>query len=277
MGDLNEPDSLLDACAGIDVIIHAAALVSFRPADREQLLRVNGEGTANLVNVALEAGVRRLIHVSSVAVLNRRDGGPVVTLADRWPDARPNTSYAESKFAAEREVWRGQAEGLSVAALYPSHLLGVGDWAAEPGPALWRIAATGLRFFPGGTAGFLDVDDAVDAVRFVLERDQDGDRFLLNAVNWSWREILERIAVSVGAKPPQFRLGRGPASLLWPAAELWGWAKGRPALFTRESHRNIQANFRYDGSAYSAASGRTYRNVEETIRRVGAAYRADHP
>ena len=271
-GDLNDPASLLDACRGVDTILHTAALVSFQTADRERLLFVNGEGTANLVNMALEAGVRRMVHLSSVAVLNRRDGGPVVTINQRWPENRPNTSYAESKFVAEREVWRGQAEGLQVSVLYPTHMLGAGDWEHEHAPALWRMAAAERGFYPTGTSGFLDVLDVVDAVRFVLEEDTDGDRLLLNAVNWSWQEVMTRIAESINAKPPSVRFAPWQSALLWPVELLRSKFTGKKPLITRESHRNVQATFRYDGSAYAERSGRAYRDVEATIRRVGEAY-----
>lgn len=274
-GDLNDPDSLLDACRGVDTIVHAAALVSFQTTEREQLLFVNGEGTANLVNMALEAGVRRLVHLSSVAVLNRIDGGPEVTLAHRWPEATPNTSYAESKFAAEREVWRGQAEGLRVAVLYPTHMLGAGDWEHEHAPALWRLAAAERGFYPTGRTGFVDVLDAVDAVALLLEQDEDGQRLLLNAVNWSWREALTRIAQSIGAKPPSVRFTRWQSSLLWPVELLRSNFTGRKPLITRESHRNVQADFRYDGADYPRLSGRPYRDVGAAIERIGRAYLAE--
>jgi len=138
------------------------------------MMKVNGEGTANLVNMALESVTRRLIHVSSVAALNRVDGGAMTTLADRWPEQRPNTSYAESKFAADREVWRGQAEGLSVAVLYPSIILGPGDFSGHNTSALWRMAASERGIYPTGTAGFVDRRDVVDAVLFTYQHDQDG-------------------------------------------------------------------------------------------------------
>ncbi|TXF85662.1 NAD-dependent epimerase/dehydratase family protein [Neolewinella aurantiaca] len=274
-GDLNDPESLLDACAGIDTIIHAAAFVSFQTADRERLLFVNGEGTANLVNMALEAGVRRLIHISSVAVLNRRDGGPVVTLAERWPEQRPNTSYAESKFAAEREVWRGQAEGLEVAVLYPTHMLASGDWEHEQAPRLWRMAAKERGVYPTGTTGFIDLRDVVDATLFVLDRDQDGDRFLLNAVNWTWEEAMTRIAGSIGAKPPTIRVKPWQSALLWPIELVRSRISGSKPMITRESHQNVQADFRYDGSAYKNVSERSYRSVEACVKEVGAAWQHD--
>jgi nucleoside-diphosphate-sugar epimerase len=272
IGDLNDPESLLEACRDIDTIIHAAAFVSFQTTDRDDLLFVNGEGTANLVNMALEAGVRRLIHVSSVAVLNRRDGGPEVTLKDRWPNQRPNTSYAESKFMAEREVWRGQAEGLEVAVLYPTHMLGSGDWQHEHAPALWRMAARERGFYPTGTTGFIDVQDVVAATLFTLNRNQDGERFLLNAVNWTWQEAMTRIARSINAKPPTIRVPAWQSSLLWPIELLRAKIAGSKPLITKESHQNVQADFRYDGSAYTKAGGPAYRDVGEAVERVGAAW-----
>ena len=64
-----EPQSLYEAMQGIDEVYHCAALVSYRSGDAEELLRSNVVGTRNVVNMALEAGVRRLLHVSSTAVL----------------------------------------------------------------------------------------------------------------------------------------------------------------------------------------------------------------
>ncbi len=273
-GDLTDPDSLLDACADVDTIIHTAALVSFQTADRDQMLFVNGEGTANLVNMALEAGVRRIIHLSSVAVLNRRDGGPIVTLAERWPEQRPNTSYAESKFMAEREIWRGQAEGLEVAVLYPTHMLGPGDWAHDHAPKLWTMAAKERGFYPTGTTGFVDVRDVVDATLAVLERDEDGERFLLNAVNWSWEEAMTKIARSIDAKPPTLRVPAWQSALLWPVELVRAKISGAKPIITRESHQNVQADFRYDGSAYVTATGIVYREVETCVREVGQAEEA---
>lgn len=268
-GDLNDPASLLEACAGVDTIIHAAALVSYQSKDRDRLLVVNGEGTANLVNMALEAGVPRLIHLSSVAVLNRVDGGPVTTLKDRWPLERPNSSYAESKFAAEREVWRGQAEGLSVAVLYPSTILGIGDWQGQNTPAFWRMAAQERSFYPSGAAGFVDLRDVVDATRFVLERNIDGDRFLLNGANMSWRELLTQIAQSIRVSPPSRRMAAWQSALLWPLESLRARFSGDKPLITKESHRKVQARYSYDGSFYTKESGLTYRNINNAIQEIG--------
>lgn len=273
-GDVNDPESLLAAMEGVTTVVHTAAIVSFQAGDRDLLFKVNGEGTANVVNMALEAGVRRLVHLSSVAALDRTDGGGVVTLADRWPAARPNTSYAESKFAAEREIWRGQAEGLEVAALYPSLILGLGDFAGHNTPALWRMVAQKPAFYPKGTTGVVSKADVVRATLEVLQRDQDGDRFLLNATDMSWQALLTAIARSVGVRPPGIALAAWQSALLWPAEALRARLTGQRPLITRESHRNVQATFRYDGSAYPAATGQAYTDIGTVIAEVGRAYTA---
>ncbi len=271
-GDLNDPESLLDALEGVDTVIHAAALVSYQASDEEKLLRVNGEGTANLVNMMLEAGTPRLVYLSSVAALNRVDGGAPTGLSDRWPSTEPNTAYARSKFAAEREVWRGQAEGLSVAVVYPSVVLGAGDWRGTNTPAFWRRAADGAKFYPRGAAGFVDVRDVVTAVLTAIDRRLDRERFLLSAANLSWQELLTAVAESIGATPPAYGMPAWQSALLWPLEHLRSRLTGQTPLITREIHRNVQDRFRYEGSAYPQATGNHYLPIRESITETGKAF-----
>ena len=111
-GDILDVISLEEAMEGIDTVIHAAAIVSFVKKDREQMYRVNVEGTANVVNMALEKNVRRLIHISSVAALGRTTTGGSVNEEKKWEESKVNTHYAKSKYKGELEVWRGISEGL---------------------------------------------------------------------------------------------------------------------------------------------------------------------
>ena len=271
-GDVNDPEGLLAALEGIDTIIHAAAVVSFQSEDRDRLMLVNGEGTANVVNMALEAGVGHLVHVSSVAVLDRIPGGPTVTLEHRWPSEKPNSAYAESKFDAEREVWRGQAEGLSVSAVYPSTIIGPGDFSGSNTPSLWRHAAKERGFYPGGRAGFVDVRDVVDAIIHLATRREDGQRILLNGENLTWREFLGRAATSINAAPPTRLMPEWQSALLWPVDKVRTWVTGQKPIITRETHRSTQSDFRYDGSSFEDALGKPNRDVRKTIEEVGRAY-----
>ena len=263
VGDLTDPLSLYDALTDIRAVIHAAALVSYEDRREDEMTAVNGTGTANLVNMMIQAGTERLVHLSSVAVLNRIDGGAPVSVADRWPLKRLPTAYARSKFAAEREIWRGQAEGLSVAALYPSTVIGAGNWHGSGTPSLWRRVDDGLRFTPRGSAGFVDVRDVARAALNVLERGIDRDRVLLNAGHLPWRDFFRAVAESIGADAPRIALARWQSALLWPLV----------GGLTRAGHRISQATFTYREGGGDGEGNMDYIPVATTIGETGKAYR----
>src|SRR5882757_3791027 len=111
-GDIMDPFGLEEVMDGIDAVIHAAALVSFASRDRHELFTTNIEGTANVVNAAIACGIRRFVHISSVAALGRKKKEEKVTEEKKWESSKNQTSYGISKFYGELEVWRGIGEGL---------------------------------------------------------------------------------------------------------------------------------------------------------------------
>jgi nucleoside-diphosphate-sugar epimerase len=128
-GDILDVVSLDEAMEGIEQVIHSAAVVSFVKKDRKNMYQVNVEGTANVVNMALEKKVKRFVHLSSVAALGRTAGGGHVNEEKKWEESKVNTHYAKTKYKAELEVWRGISEGLEAVILNPSTILGYGDWS----------------------------------------------------------------------------------------------------------------------------------------------------
>lgn len=275
-GDILDIASLEEGLRGCDTVIHAAAEVSFQARDRKRLYAVNESGTKNVVNLALETGVKRLIHLSSVAALDRT-GDQAISERNRWQEQPATTHYARSKFAAEREVWRGQAEGLSVAALYPSIVLGGGDWLGRSTPSLFHAAAKGRGYYSMGHGGFVDVRDVARAVALVLKRDRDGDRFLLNAENHSWKKVLTDIADSVNAKTPTVAIAPWMSALAWPFTTAYANWRGKDASLTRDTHRTAQAYYAYDGNLITRETDFTYRPLSTTITETGQRYLATAP
>src|SRR6185369_10296384 len=125
--------SLEDALSGMEEVYHCAGLVSFNEADRYQLKKVNAEGTANIVNMALEKGIKKFCHVSSVATLQVQANKKYIDEFSVWKTASGNSTYAISKYRAEFEVWRGMSEGLNVVVVNPSLVLGAGCWGQSSG------------------------------------------------------------------------------------------------------------------------------------------------
>ena len=107
VGDVTDADAVYRAVENVEVVYHVAAAVAFGPAARARLRAVNVRGTAHVVNAALWAGARRLVHTSSIAALGRPErGGGRIDETATWTRSRANTAYAVSKRDAETEVRR---------------------------------------------------------------------------------------------------------------------------------------------------------------------------
>ncbi|MBL4657310.1 MAG: SDR family NAD(P)-dependent oxidoreductase, partial [Flavobacteriales bacterium] len=106
-GDVNDISSLLDVLEGVDQVYHCAAMVSFSPKAKDKMMKINVEGTANLVNACLAKNVKKLCFASSVAAIGKPDEGAEVTEETKWKTSDGKTNYSISKYNSEKEVWRG--------------------------------------------------------------------------------------------------------------------------------------------------------------------------
>ena len=125
------PDNKWQAClSAVDAVIHTAGRAHvLRDTARDPLTefrRVNVEGTRNVVNMALHCGVKQLLHISSIAVFTRTGKEQYITEKTGWQATRFTSKYGLTKHLAEMEAWRGYAEGLRVAIINPSIILGGG-------------------------------------------------------------------------------------------------------------------------------------------------------
>ena len=270
-GDLTGSDGLPSALRGVDTVIHAGASVSFRRRDAQRMMRVNAGGTQHLLDEMQRAGVRRLIYLSSVAALDRRSGGRPTGVRHRAADPTRGSGYARSKRAAERAVTEAQDGGLSVSVLYPAVILGAGDWMGHNTPSLWRHCAGELPFYPGGRNGFVAVEDVVDGILRLLWQGKGGERWLLSAEEWRWRDILRTIARHIGARPPLLPLPPALSLPLAYGAERWADLTGGRPVLTVESNRNAQADYRYLPTAVPGG----YRDIGGVLQRVSEKYLED--
>lgn len=271
-GDLLDVVALEQATAGIQTVIHSAAMVSFDRRDRAQLMKVNVEGTANVVDACLAAGVERLIHVSSVAAIGQPTDGNPATEQTPWQAGQAVSAYARSKRRAELEVYRGIAEGLHAQIINPGLMLGPrGDWQ-QSSLRLFTSVARGLRFYQAGATALVGAQDVARAVCLLLEQDlPNGERYLLVADTWSTLRMLTAFAESVGQKPPSFRipawLSISVAWLVERVATLLGY---RPPLSV-EAIRSGLSQDRYEGSKITQL-GFAYTPLAQVIAETAEGY-----
>ncbi|GAA4345474.1 NAD-dependent epimerase/dehydratase family protein [Flaviaesturariibacter amylovorans] len=264
-GDVLDIGSLEDAMQGVTGVVHAAAVVSFHGADRARMLQVNIEGTANVVNVALENGMPRLLHVSSVAALGRTRAGGVVNEDKKWSESKSNTQYAVSKHRAEIEVWRGFAEGLEGVVINPSTILGFGDWH-QSSCAIFRNVYKGMPWYTEGINGFVGVEDVARATVQLLQSGITERRFIVNGENWTFHRLLDTIATGFGTRKPWRHASPVLGELAWRIEGIKSLFSGGKPLLTKESARVAHSRTEFDSSALlEALPGFSYTPLDELI------------
>jgi nucleoside-diphosphate-sugar epimerase len=201
-GDLADIDSLEAALQGIDLVIHAAGLVSFDSKDESMLYQTNVKGTANLVNAMLLVGVKKLVHISSVAAIGRSQELSVINENFKWTESPFNTVYANSKYYGELEAWRGEQEGLTLLVVNPSILLGkVADDRSSTD--IYHHVLEGNRYYPSGKINYIDVRDAARITKLLVEKNKWGERFILNREAISYQKFFQIMGEQFEKRPPE--------------------------------------------------------------------------
>lgn len=261
---------------GMDVI-HAAAIVSFVPKDRDQMEKVNVEGTANVVNVCLKAGVRKLGYVSSVAALGKpvakagESGESVIITEDqKWEESPLNSNYAKTKYRAELEVWRGVAEGLNAIMVNPTVVLGVGDWTRSS-LQLIKYVHDERPFYTDGLVSYVDVLDVAESLYRLMQLEVTAERYILSGGTIPYRTLLQQIAAAIGKRPATIRVPPLLTRVLWPIEAVRSWLTGKAPLITRETARSASAQYRFDGQRIGQVTDFQYRPLAETLQRVASA------
>jgi dihydroflavonol-4-reductase len=258
----------LDSCFdSVTEVYHAAGKISFLPADKDDLIRINAEGTANIVNLAIEKKIRKLIHVSSIAAIGRGGTEKVIDEGVVWKSSVKNSMYAVSKYAAEREVWRGIAEGLNAVIVNPSIILGVGEF--ERGSVrLINTVDNGLKFYTKGVNGFVDVQDVVQVMIRLMESEISAERFIVSSENLGYKTLFEYIAEGLKKPAPKFAAGDLLSGLAWRLALLKSWLTGKRPFISKEIARTASAKHYYSSNKLIKTTGYNFNPVKQTILEI---------
>jgi len=195
-GDVTQPESLADAFVGVGVVIHMAGLVSHLEADRDRLMAVNVKGTEHVLDAARAAGVRRTVHVSSIAAVGTTPD-PAHPLDEDSPFSAVAASfpYALSKRLGEQVALAAAAAGQDVVVVNPGHVLGAGDVNGISTFHVAKILSGELRLTLAGGITYVDVRDVVDGILRVMGDGERGRRYILATPDGhlSHRELSRRV------------------------------------------------------------------------------------
>ena len=263
--DILDVYALEDALQDVTEIYHCAGLVSFNPKDEKKLYSINVEGTANVVNAALNAGVRKFVHVSSVAALGRIRPGEMIDENMLWTEETSNSKYGHSKYFGEMEVWRGVAEGLNAVIINPSIILGAGNWN-EGSTKIFKSVYDEFPWYTEGISGFVDVKDVAIAMIQLMESNITAEKFIISAENISYQDMFTMMAKAFGKKAPSKKVTPFIAALTWRMENIKSMFMGTSPLLTRETANTALTKVEYDNrKLITQLSGFKYRNMQDTI------------
>ncbi|MBK0401568.1 NAD-dependent epimerase/dehydratase family protein [Adhaeribacter sp. BT258] len=263
-GDLLDPVFLAEAFEGATHVFHCAGLVSYAPQDKELLQQTNVEGTANVVNTCLALGNIKLCYVSSIAAVENEKNKPVADEEAKWDLNAEHSGYAESKYNAELEVWRGISEGLSAVIVNPSIVLGPGNWH-ESSTQLFRYVFEEKPFYTAGTANFVDVRDVVEMMLQLAFSEVEGERFILNGGQLTYEDFFQMVAGCFGKKAPGVKVAAGLANILWRLEHVRSLLTGKRPLITRDTARIAGRTHTYSSNKVKKVLTCQFRPLPETI------------
>ncbi len=269
--DLLDYYSLDEAMSGINKVYHCAAFVSFASRDKKQMMKVNIEGTSNLLNACVANNVGKFLHVSSVAAVGNSKQGALITEKDHWEYGTGQSSYSVSKYESEMEVFRASAEGLKTVIVNPSIIIGKNAGTSGSGQ-IFHTIQKGLSYYPGGSFGYVDVSDVASAMISLMDSNITAERFIISAENWTYRDLFTEIAKSYNKKPPAValqpwmlnaaRLGKGIISAL----------TGTGNSLSKDTVRTAFKKQNYSNEKIKKALNLEFRSVKDSIAEICQNY-----
>lgn len=265
--DLLDVFAVEDTVKGMDEIYHCAAVVSFNPKDKEVMLKTNARGTENLVNAALEAGVKKFCHVSSIAALGRNTTKDIITEKIWWKPSPKNSDYSLSKYRAEREVWRASEEGLNMVIVNPSVIIGPGDFTSGA-YKMMQQAYKGIPFYTDGATAFVDVRDVADAMIRLMKSDVKNERYIVSAANMSYRMFFNLLHDALGKKRPSIKVNKIIIQLASYVDKVKSIITGKEQTLTADAVNAASLVYQYDNSKLIKNIGIKYIPITQSAKEM---------
>jgi len=225
VGDLAQPQSFAPALKGCDAVMHVAADYRLWIRDPDAMYRANVDGTRDLLRLAREAGVPRVVYTSSVATMNFRADGVVVNEDTPVSQTDMVGHYKRSKFIAEQQAIAAAQDGQQVMILNPTTPVGPND--AKPTPT-GRIFVDFLnRSFPAYVdtgLNLVDVSEVARAHVAALSVGTPGRRYILGGENLTLKQILDKMSAITGIPSPTVEI---PFTVAATYAFFEEWITGR--------------------------------------------------
>ncbi len=270
--DVIDPAALASAFEGAAVVYHSAAFVSIDPRDGEITRRINVEGTRNVIDAGRKAGVRRMVHVSSVHALKQDPLDRPLDESRPLEDSETASPYERSKAEAEREVLAAVEAGFDAVIVNPAGVIGPHDY--KPTGSGRMLIDLGMGTLPAllpGGHDWVDSRDVAEGAILAAEKGRTGERYILSGRWCSLTELARLVEASIGTRAPRFVVPMSVAKMSAVFAEVQSRITRRPPLFNRQALKVLDAkNKAMSHEKAKRELGYAPRPLEETLADIYA-------
>ena len=250
-------------------LLHCAALVTIASREDRRVWDVNVNGTENVMRLARQAGVERVVYVSSVHAIPERPHGETICEVNDFSPHLVHGQYARSKAAAAQRALDHAREGLNVSIVHPSGIIGPGDHSRRNHMVrtIQAMASGRIPVSMEGGYDFVDVRDVVDGILACEERGQAGECYILSGHYVKVKELLSAVCRIKGRRASRLELPHGLVRRIAPIAERLSLLTGdRAPLLTPYSVYTLHTNGRFSHETASQFLGYRPRAIAESIR-----------
>jgi len=276
-GDILDNAAVDRAIAGCDVVYHLAAIYKLWLPDESLIYQVNVEGTKNVLFSARRAGVRRLVHTSSIAAIGVPPPGELADENFTFNHWHGGNAYIRSKYLSDLDAQRMAREGLPVVIVCPAFPFGERDRGPTPTGRFIAEALAGR--VPGYTAGgfcAVDVDDVAACHVLAEAKGQVGHRYIAGGHNVTYKEFYAEVTRVAGLPPIRRRLPSAAVLAMAWLMEQRARRRGPPPRITVKAARYALSTVWYDASKARRELGMPTTPLDQTIAKAVRWFR-EHP
>ena len=238
------------------------------------MLRVNIEGTVNILNLCMEHNIDKFLHVSSVAAVGNSKKGAPITEEDHWEFNSDQSAYSISKYESEMEVFRAGAEGLNTVIINPSIIIGK-NAGKEGSGQLFEALRKGIKYYPSGSFGYVDVEDVAKIMILLMDNDISNERFIISAENWTYRDLFTEISRQFGKAAPVLALKPWMLRLAYFGTRIISSLSRKNYGLTKDIVRSASKKLNYSNDKIKTALNPDFRSVKESITDICKIYNSN--
>ena len=266
-GDITDKDSLYPIFKDVDVVFHTAALINLDRRFRKAIEVVNIEGTRNVCDVALEQGVQKLIHFSSVDAFYRFPIDEPLLEDRKLIEDEKGMPYDYSKAEGQRIVYDYCKKGLDASVIHPTSIVGPNDFKPGlPMQAFVDMANGKRKLMPNWGYNFIDVRDLCDAAISAVKNGKTGQNYIIGGEYHMYLYIGELIGKQLGKKVVYGALPEFVTYLPLPFEYIRALFTNKPRVLTLDAIHTAQTGNKIVPSTLAREElGHKPRSIEETI------------